>query len=84
MAVAFEQSVTLLFRGKGRVLLDPEQRTLVPGLKELLELVEDTWVETNRGDAGGGAPVCETTVAKAVEAEQCAVLLNDYPVVMQF
>ena len=84
MAVAFEQPVTLLFRGEGRVLLDPEQRTLVPGLEELLELVEDTWVEANQGDAGGDAPGYETTVAKAVEADQCAVLLNDYPVVMQF
>ncbi len=84
MAVAFEQPVTLLFRGEGRVLLDPEQRTLVPGLKELLELVADTWVEANQGDAGADAPGYETTIAKAVEADQCAALLSDHPVVMQF
>jgi hypothetical protein len=87
MAVAFEQPVTLLFRGEGRVLLEPAQQVLVPGLKELLELAVDTWVETSPGLAADTSAVA-TSIAKPItrpiEAEQCADLLGAYPVVMRF
>lgn len=76
MAVAFEQSVTLLFRAEGRLLLDDESMALVPGLAELLELAREIWVETN----GARAPAN----TKPAEAAQCVALLSDYPVVMQF
>lgn len=82
MAVAFEQPVTLLFRGEGRVLLDPAHQVLVPGLKELVELAVDTWVEATPGAADTLAVA--TSIARPIEAEQCAALLNAYPVVMRF
>lgn len=76
MTVAFEQPVTLLFRGEGRVLLDTESMASIPGLAELLELAREIWVES-----GGADP---PAVAKAIESEQCAALLSAHPVVMQF
>jgi len=84
MAVAFEQPVSLLFRGAGRVLLDLEQQVPVPGLKELLELAVDTWFEAIPGDAPVDGPAVATSIARAVDAEQCTGLLSAYPVVMQF
>ncbi len=76
MAVAFEQPVTLLFRAGGRALLDAGSMLLVPGLAELLELAREIWVETNAAGTPAGT--------KPADTGQCAALLGEYPVVMQF
>lgn len=76
MAVAFGQSVTLLFRGEGGELLHRDRETPVPGLQELLELATDVFVEANTIHVP--APV------NTVDAIECETLIRDHAVVMQF
>ena len=76
MAVAFGQSVALLFRGEGGGLLQQDRGALVPGLQELLELATDVFVEA--GAIHAPVPV------KPVDALACERLIRDHSVVMQF
>ena len=56
--------------------LDAGSMVLVPGLAELLELAREIWVETNAAGTPAGT--------KPADTGQCAALLGEYPVVMQF
>ena len=76
MAVAFGQSVALLFCGEGGGLLQQDRGASVPGLHELLDLATDVFVEADAIHAP--VPV------KPVDAVECERLIRDHGVVMQF